>query len=306
MKLGFAMPHTVRLPAMTQSWESAVTGADQTRLAKWADELGFAMIAVPEHHIIPRTNVQLSGSHYFNAFAAMAHFAGATGSIRVNSCVAILPTQNPIITAKALSTIDWLSNGRATVTFGVGWLREEFDLLRIPFSERGAIAEEYTKAIIELWTNENPEFEGRYVSFKDVAFEPKCVQKPHLPIWFGGDADAVLRRTARYATGWWPFLTQPEDFPARVDFIKSQPEYNGKLEDVFYGMATGRVGEGHVAKDNPSTRPSRSKQEIVDRLGFLSGLGVTISSVPIPNVKDVQGYFDFTQWVAEEIMPAVA
>jgi probable F420-dependent oxidoreductase len=306
MKLGFAMPHMVRLPAMTQSWESTVTGADQTRLAKWADELGFAMIAVPEHHIIPRAHVQLSGSHYFNAFTAMAHFAGATESIRVNSCIAILPTQNPIITAKALSTIDWLSSGRATVTFGVGWLKEEFDLLRIPFSERGAIAEEYTEAIIELWTNENPEFEGRYVSFKDVAFEPKCVQKPHLPIWFGGDADAVLRRTARYATGWWPFLTQPEDFPARIDFIKSQPDYNGKLEDVFYGMSTGRVGEGHVAIDDPSTRPSQSKQEIIDRLGVLSDLGVTISSVPIPNVKDVQGYFDFTQWVAEEIMPTVA
>ena len=193
-----------------------------------------------------------------------------------------------------------------TVTFGVGWLKEEFDLLGVPFAHRGAMAEEYTQAIIELWTKENPEFEGKYVSFKDVAFEPKCVQKPHVPIWFGGDADAVLRRTARYATGWFPFLTQPEDFPARIDFIKSQPDYNGQLTDVCYGMATGSIGEGHVVIDDPDARPGQSKEEIIDRLGTLGDLGVTISGVPIPAVKDVEAYFDYTQWVAEEILPAVA
>ena len=161
MKLGFALPHMLRLPAMTMPWEAAVTGADQTRLAKWADDLGFAMIAIPEHQVIPRGHVDLSGPHYFNAYSAMAYLAGATQSIRVNSCIAMLPAQNPIITAKALSTMDWLSSGRVTVTFGVGWLKEEFDLLGVPFTERGAMAEEYTQAIIELWTSENPEFDDK-------------------------------------------------------------------------------------------------------------------------------------------------
>ena len=306
MKLGFAMPHMVRLKAMLQPWEAAVTGADQTKLAKWAEKLGYAMIAVPEHHIIPRHHVELSGPHYFHAYTAMSHFAGATETIRVNSCIAILPLQNPIVTAKALSTMDWLSSGRVTVTFAVGWLEEEFDILGVPFKERGAIAEEYTQAIIELWTKENPEFEGKYVSFKDVAFEPKCVQTPHLPIWFGGDAEAVLKRVARYGNGWWPFLTKPEDFPARIDFIKSQPDYNGGLQDIYHGMSTGRVGEGHVVIDDPNAKPSHDKQWIIDRLGALSDLGVTLSSVTIPEVDDIQGYYDYTQWVAEEIMPAVA
>ena len=85
VKLGFAMPHMVRLKATMQPWEAEVTGADQTRLAKWAEKLGYEMIAVPEHHIIPREHVDLSGPHYFNAFTAMAHFAGATETIRVNS-----------------------------------------------------------------------------------------------------------------------------------------------------------------------------------------------------------------------------
>jgi probable F420-dependent oxidoreductase len=306
MKLGFAMPHMVRLKATCQPWETAVTGADQKRLAQWADKLGYAQISVPEHHIIPRSHVDLSGPHYFNAYTAMAYYAGATENIGVNSCISILPVQNPIVIAKALATMDWLSGGRVTVTFAVGWLKEEFDILGVPFSERGRMADEYLAAIIELWTKEDPVFEGKYVSFRDVAFEPKPLQKPHILIWMGGDADAALKRAARFASGWWPFLTKPETIPDKIDFIKSQPDYNGKLTDVFYGISTSRVGEGHAVIDDPKARPGMSKAEIIDRLNLFEALGVTMSSVPIPRLDHIEEYFDYTQWVAEEIMPAVA
>jgi probable F420-dependent oxidoreductase len=306
VQLIFAMPHLMQLKALSQPWERAVTGADQTRLAKWADELGYSMIAVPEHHIMPRDHVELSGPHHLSAIPTMAYWAGATERIRVNSCIMLLPVQHPIVLAKALSTMDWLSSGRVTVTFGVGWLESEFELLGVPFHERGTMRDEYVQAIIELWTNDDPRFEGRFVSFREVAFEPKPVQRPHPPVWFGGDADAVLRRVARYATGWWPFLTRPEDIPAKMDFIRSQPDYNGSLTDVVYGLGTSRVGEGHVVQDDPRGRPGMSKDEIVDRLGELGALGVTMSSVPIPPLGQVEDYFEYTQWVAEEIMPAVA
>lgn len=306
MKLGFSMPHMARLKATAQPWEAAVTGADQTRLAKWAEKLGYAMISVPEHHIIPREHVELSGPHYFSAYPAMAYLAGATETIRVNSCIAILPLQHPIVTAKALATMDWLSSGRVTVTFAVGWLESEFETLGVPFHERGAMSEEYIQAILALWTEENPEFEGKYVSFRDVAFEPKPVQKPHLPVWFGGDAAPVLKRIARYGSGWWPFLTKPEDIPASLDVIKSQPDYKGQVTDVFYGFATTRIGEGHVVQDDPKARPGMTRQEIVDRLSWFKELGVTMSAVPIPKLRHIDEYYDYTQWVAEEIIPAVA
>jgi probable F420-dependent oxidoreductase len=306
MKLGFSMPHMLRLKATCQPWEAAVTGADQMRLAKWADQLGYAMISVPEHHIVPRSHVELSGPHYLSAFTAMAYWAGATEKIRVNSCIAILPLQHPVVTAKALASMDWLSSGRVTITFAVGWLKEEFDLLGVPFNERGRMSDEYIDAIIELWTKDNPEYEGQYVSFRDVAFEPKPFQKPHLPIWMGGEADAVLKRIARVASGWWPFLTKPEEIPAKIDFIKSQPDYKGQLQDIMYGFATSRVGEGHTVQEDPRARPGMTKPEIIDRLSWFKELGVTMSSVPIPTVKHIDEYFDYAQWVAEEIMPAVA
>ncbi len=98
--------------------------------------MGYDMIAVPEHFIIPNNHVDLSGPHYFHAAAAQAYFAGATENIRINSCIAILPLQNPIVTAKALATADWMSSGRVIATFGVGWLKKEFDILGVPFQER--------------------------------------------------------------------------------------------------------------------------------------------------------------------------
>ncbi len=305
MKFAFAMPHILRLKATTQPWEAAVTGADQTRLAKLAEELGYDMIAVPEHHIIPRSHVELSGPHYFHAAAAQGYLAGATSKIRINSCVSILPLQNPIVTAKALATVDWMSGGRMMATFGVGWLKEEFDLLGVPFHKRGAMADEYLAAMVELWTSDEPEFEGEFVSFRDVAFEPKPVQKPYLEIWMGGDADGPLKRAARYASGWWPFLTKPEDIPARIDFIKSQPEYDGRPFEVMYGMSTARVGEGHAVVDDPKARPGMTRQEIIDRLGYFRELGVTMSSVPIPRVKCIEEYEDYCRWVIDEIRPHV-
>jgi probable F420-dependent oxidoreductase len=303
MQFMFPLPHMLRLKATMQPWEINVTGADQTRMIKRAEELGYDMMAVPEHFIIPRSHIDLSGPHYFHAAAAQGYIAGATQRIRINSCITILPLHNPIILAKALSTIDWMSSGRINVTVAVGWLEEEFKILGVPFHERGQITEEYLAAMIELWTKESPSFEGKYVSFKDVAFEPKPFQKPHLPIWMGGDADPVLKRAARYATGWMPFLTKPEDIPARIDFIKSQPAFKGGPFEISYGLATSRVGEGHKVMTDPNARPGMSLQEIVDRLGWFKQLGVTMSSVPIPAVKSIDEYLDYAQWVIEEIKP---
>jgi probable F420-dependent oxidoreductase len=303
MQLAFPLPHCMRLTAMMQPWETRVTGADQTEMVRRADELGYEMVAVPEHLIVPKEHVPLSGPHYFHAAAAQAYLAGATRRIRINSALTILPLHHPITLAKALSTIDWMSSGRITVTFGVGWLEGEFDQLGVPFHERGAMADEYVAAIIELWTKEDPVFEGKYVRFRDVAFEPKPFQKPHLPIWMGGDSDAALRRTARFASGWIPFLTRPEQLPDKLDYIKSQPDFRGGPFEVMVGLAANRVGEGHVPLDDPSGRPGMSLQEIVDALGRLEELGATISSVPIPPLRDMSEYLEYAQWVIEEIKP---
>lgn len=208
---------------------------------------------------MPNSHVELSGPHYFHSTVAQAYLAGATQRICINSFVTLSPLQHPVVMAKALSTADWMSSRRISVTFGVGWDAEEFKVLGVPFGERGHIADEYLAAIVELWTSDSPKFEGKYVAFKDVAFEPKPVQKPHPPIWIGGDAEPVLKRAARYASGWSPFLTKPQDVPAKLDFIKSQSSYDGRPFDVMYGLGTSQIGEGHVVDDDPTQRPGHEQ-----------------------------------------------
>jgi probable F420-dependent oxidoreductase len=306
MKFCFLLPHVMELKALTQPWEFGVTGADQKLMVQQAEKLGYEMVGIPEHFVVPNDHVELSGPHYFHSTVGQAFLAGATEHIRVNSFVTLLPLQHPIVTAKALATADWMSGGRMNVTFGVGWDAKEFELLGVPFRERGRMADEYLAAILELWTSDSPSFDGKYVSFRDVEFAPKPVQQPHLPIWIGGDADPALRRAARFASGWIPFLTQPEEIPARVEFIKSQPEFDGRPFEVCYGLGTSLIGEGHEVMDDPTQQPGMSKQEIVDKLNQFGELGVTMSSVPIPPVRCVTEYLDYSQWVIEEVKPNVA
>jgi probable F420-dependent oxidoreductase len=304
MKLSFGLPHMFEIKAMTKPWEAAITGADQTRLAKFADEIGFDMIAVPEHYVIPSEHLAVSGSHWLGATAAQAYLAGATARIRVNSCITILPLQNPIVLAKSLATADWFSSGRMMFTVGVGWLEEEFNAFGVPFAERGRIADEYLAAMIELWTSDTPQFEGRYVSFRDIAFEPKPVQRPHLPIWIGGDVDASLRRAARFGTGWWPFLTPPDDIGAKLDKIKTDPAFVDKPFDVMCPVTPPPINARHESTGT-GAGGRMSAEQIVDRLGELAAMGVTYSSVPPQGVSDLESFLDFNRWVMEEIKPKV-
>ena len=95
-----------------------------------------------------------------------------------------------------------------------------------------------------------------------------------------------------------------EDIAARIEFIKSQPTWNGGPFEVMYGISTWRVGEGHAVIEERG-RPGMSAQEIVDQLGLLKELGVTMSSVPIPPMQYIEAYLDYAQWVMEEIKPKV-
>lgn len=298
------LPHTLEIPALTQPWERAVGGPEMARVARLADELGYASVFVPEHYVVPRAHWELSGRFYLHAATTQAFLAGATQRLRLNTAIAILPLVHPVVTAKALATLDFLSGGRAVVTFGVGWLEGEFDALGVPFRERGRIADEYLAAIRTLLDDEEPQFEGRYVSFRDIAFEPKPLQ-PRLPIWLGGDADPALRRAARLADGWMPFTTDPDDLPARIDYIRSQPDFDGRPFEVCYSLGALLLREGHVPREDARARPPQSAAEWVDRIGWLAGQGVTHTSLAPIGMPSLEAYLDHLRWAAEEVLPAL-
>ena len=306
MRLNIGVPNSMHVAAMTQPWEHSLSGADIGRALAVADKLGFHKAMLGEHFLIPLTHVPLSGDHYLHTTVALGVIAGCTQQIKLSSSVTLLPLQSPIVQAKAWSTLDWLSGGRATPLFGIGWLEEEFVALGVPFHERGRIGDEYIAAIIELWTKDAPSFQGRYVSFKDMAFAPKPLQKPHPPIWFGGDAEGVLQRVGRFGDGWSPFRTPPAKFPQCIETIHSFAGRGNRPLDVFFALEMLNVGAHHEVLDDPLAPGGWSVQKIVDQCGWLAGLGVTETIVPLPKIDGLSAYLERLHWVAEEIMPKVA
>ncbi len=129
MKLNVSAPNSMHVAAMTQQWEYDLQPDDIAAAIKKADELKFNRVMLGEHFIIPQEHVALSGDHYFHSSVALAFLASHTKQIKLTSSICLLPLQNPVIQAKAWATLDWLSNGRASPIFGVGWLKEEFDIL---------------------------------------------------------------------------------------------------------------------------------------------------------------------------------
>jgi probable F420-dependent oxidoreductase len=122
----------------------------------------------------------------------------------------VVPHRPAVLTAKILSTIDIFSNGRLTLGIGAGWLKEEFEALDAPdFAARGKVTDEYILAARELWTAPDPRFQGEYVAFDKISFEPKPVQPGGPPIWVGGESGPALRRTARLGDAWYPIGTNP-------------------------------------------------------------------------------------------------
>jgi probable F420-dependent oxidoreductase len=165
-----------------------------------------------------------------------------------------VPHRPAVLTAKILATIDYLSKGRLTLGIGVGWCREEFEAINAaPFDDRGHVTDEWMMACKELWASDDPRFDGKYVKFSDVVFTPKPVQQP-IPIWVGGESGPALRRTARYADGWYPVSTNPQ-FPMHTlgKFKAGIARFHGVVEKA--GRDPSQITVALRVLAGPAARP---------------------------------------------------
>src|ERR1700734_3137893 len=195
-----------------------------TRIAVEGEAMGFDYLCFSDHIVIP-TDIQArypysdtgefpqgsrGGRH--EQLTVIAFIAAKTSRLRLVTSVMVVPHRPAVLTAKILSTIDVLSGGRLTLGIGAGWMREEFEAIDAPdFDARGTVTDEYVRAFVELWTKAAPKFDGKHVRFSNIGFEPKPVQKPHPPIWVGGESGPALRRTARVGDAWYPIGTNPQN-----------------------------------------------------------------------------------------------
>jgi len=225
--------------------------ANLRTLAQRAESLGFDSAWVSDHIILPRSVDSFypyaangvatfrPDEDYYEPLAALNFLAGCTQTIRLGTHVLILPYRNPVLTAKMISTLDVLSEGRFILGAGVGWMEEEFKALGLDtFAQRGAVTDEYIQLFKELWTKDNPEFQGEYYQLSESGFQPKPAQKPHPPIWIGGHTNPAIRRAAKYGDGWMPIglrppaILEPEELAEKIARLRRLTVQAGRPEDA--------------------------------------------------------------------------
>jgi probable F420-dependent oxidoreductase len=207
MKLGV-------MPAL--SGRGAADPAAVAGLAALVEELGCESLWTVEHPVIPERYDStypydrsgrmslVPGDDVPDPLAWLTFAAAHTSRIKLGTAMLIVPLHNPVILAKRLTTVDVLSGGRLLVGVGVGWLREEYDAVGIPFDGRGERADEYLAAMRTLWTHWPATFHGERVSFDAVHVEPRPVRAGGIPVVIGGHSPAAVRRAARFGDGLYP------------------------------------------------------------------------------------------------------
>jgi probable F420-dependent oxidoreductase len=200
----------------------------QRRVALAAEEVGFESIWTGEHVALPIQGNPVptpAETPFLDSVVALTRVAALTTRLRLGTGILVLPHHNPILVAKTLATLDVLSGGRVIAGFAAGYAEAEFRALGARFDRRGAVTDEYLRAIRTLWTSEEPAFEGRFAKFAGIRFEPKPVQRPHPPIIVGGVAPPALARAAREGDGSYGFaMTVAQTAPVVQELARLRRE----------------------------------------------------------------------------------
>lgn len=188
-------------------------GVTPQSLSDWArlsESLGYHFVAVSDHIAVTPDVAAQYPAPFYDPFTTLAWLSGITETLELATTVAILPYRHPLQLARVSANLDCLSNGRFILGVGVGWARQEFDALAVPFRERGAIANDYLAAIKTLWTEQTASYDGAFASFREIQTGPRPVRNPHPPIWVGGSSQAALQRAVRYGDAWHPLNVRTE------------------------------------------------------------------------------------------------
>lgn len=236
-------------------------------VARAVEDLGFDSLWVSDHIIVPE------GSSYIpemmlEPLAVLSFVASETRHVRIGTSVLVVPYRDPVFTAKFLSSVDYLSNGRLVVGVGAGWMEQEFDALSVPFEERGARTDEYLRVMRNLWETETSSFEGEFKQYTNMRMFPKggADRRGTIPIWVGGNSPAGIRRAAELGDGWHPINISP------AELADLAPTYRERCEE--FGRQPGPICLRHMPGGR--TRPGGDR--------------MPLSGTPDEQAADVRAY----------------
>jgi probable F420-dependent oxidoreductase len=280
------------------------TGEALLTFARAAEQRRVASLWASDHVVFPRS---VTGHYpggrfphapdrpYLEAVTVLAAAAVTTTRARIGASVFILGHRPPVLMAKMLASIDALSKGRLICGVGVGWWKEELDLLGTPFHTRGRRADETLRLFKELWTADNPNFEGEFFRVRDVGFAPKPVQKPHPPIWVGGDSPGAFRRVVTLGDGWHATSKTPAELGEALIRLRATADAAQRPFETI------ELSLRFVLRDELL---AQGPQAVIDRFGDYKRLGIRHLVVDFRR-DDLGRMLDILEQLAEKIRPAV-
>ncbi len=215
----------------------AIEGDESIELCRVAEDCGFESVWGGEHVILPDTITSKYPYTEDGKIPAepdtpipdpliwLAYIAAAAPTLRLGTCILIVPQRNPLVLAKELATLDRLSAGRVELGLGVGWLKEDFEALGVPWERRGARNDEYIDAMRALWAGPHAEYHGEFVDFGPANCSPRPVNGT-IPIIVGGDSEAALKRAIRIADGYFPGEGDADELGKLLDRLRQKAEAN--------------------------------------------------------------------------------
>ena len=282
-------PARFHLRLLTHRWDLGpeFTNAEGIQsMARAAEDNGFDAVELT-HHWIPEADWTANlGIHPLDPWVALGVAAAATTRLRVQTHVLILPYQNPFITAKSAVTVDAVSNGRLILGVGAGFLKPEFDALGVDRAELNDLSDEAIDAMKAAWTGEVFDFDGRHFTARNCVMKPTPVQKPHPPIWVGGNSRKAMSRAIERGDGWIPVagtlprtLTPPlstlDDFRERLDLAREHAERVGRTAPLT--LCTG--GIGGLDSTYP---PGFDHGPVIERILALREMGFSVFTCMLP------------------------
>ena len=305
------MKVSLGLPTHRVDLAEEFLGADAlTEMAVAAEAAGFDAVFVTDHPFPDDAWLAHGGHHTLDPFVALSFVAAATSRLRLHTNLLVVAYRNPFLVAKAVASLDVLSEGRVILGIGAGYLEPEFAALGVDFGERNQLTDEALRVMVAAWSGRSVSAQGRHFCARGNTMLPSPRQRPRPPVWVGGNSRRAIRRAVELADGWAPMpnparaagrrrtpaLESIADLRLRLAYAREHAEEVGRtapLEVVFMPLGRGLFNAGRLDADR-----------MVENVADLSEAGVTYLATGVPGASRAE-YLDNVGRFGDEVLSRI-